>query len=233
MDFLKLLYTEILWRPLFNGLLWLYAVVPVHDLGLAIVILTVVIRLLLAPLLWKGGKAQRALAALQPEIQKVRDNHRDNREAQGKALFELYAKHKVNPFSGCLMIIIQLPILIALFQVFQQGFDPAALVYRYPFVPDPGELNPISFGILDVRKGNVVLGIIAAALQYFQARLSLRAAAPPQGDFAKALNWQTLYVFPALIIVWSVTFPSALTLYWTVLNVFGIVQEIIMKKRAP
>lgn len=235
MNPLTLLYTELLWRPLFNGLVLFYNVLPGQDLGLAIIALTAVIRLLLAPLLWKSQRAQRRLAELQPELKKVQERFKGDREKQGKALMELYATHKVNPFSGCVLLLIQLPILIALFQVFRQGFETSALTYLYTFIQNPGTLNPLSFGILDLAKGNIYLGVVAAATQFLQTKLAVPPVPPSGGgssggDFAKALQWQTTYFFPLLILFWSYTLPSALTLYWTTLNFFGILQEVVIRK---
>lgn len=228
------IYTEFLWRPLFNGLVFFYTALPVQDLGLAIIVLTVAIRILLAPFLWKAQKAQKSLAAIQPEIKKLQERFKNDREGQGKALMELYAERRVNPFSGCLLMAVQLPILIALFQVFQKGFDPAELKYIYSFISNPGALNPTSFGLIDLARGNIYLGIFAAITQYLQTQLASPPAAPAgdKKDFAQMLQWQTKYIFPGLILVWSYTLPSALTLYWTVLNILGIVQEIIMKQIA-
>jgi YidC/Oxa1 family membrane protein insertase len=229
------LYTEILWRPLFNGLVLFYNLPPGQDLGLAIIALTAVIRLLLAPILWKSQRAQRRLAELAPELKKIQDKFKGDRERQGKATMEFYATHRVNPFSGCILLLIQLPILIALFQVFRQGFEASALQYLYPFIQNPGAFNPVSFGILDLTKGNIYLCMVAAATQYLQTKLAAPPAPPPPqsgggaGDFAKALQWQTTYFFPLLILFWSYTLPSALTLYWTTLNFFGILQEITPK----
>lgn len=212
-------------------MVWFYTVLPGQDLGLAIIALTVAIRVLLTPLLAKGQKAQKNLALLQPEIKKIQDNLKNNREAQSRALMELYAKHKVNPFSGCLLMVLQLPVLIALFGVFRSGLEPSALSYLYAFVENPGALNPLAFGLLDLSKGNLYLGAVAALTQYFQTKLTMPQQSPRSGgDFARALSQQSLYIFPVVILVWSYTLPSALTLYWTVLNVFGILQELIVKR---
>lgn len=232
MEFLLSLYNEFLFRPLFNGLVWFYTALPGQDLGLAIIVLTVLIRIVLTPLLWKGQGAQRKLGALQPEIRRIQEETKNNREAQGKALMELYARHKVNPFSGCLIMLVQLPILIALFHVFRRGLDPAELQLLYSFIPNPGSLNAVAFGLVDLSRGNIWLGAIAAVTQYFQIKLSTpkQAADSKKTDFASILQKQSLYIFPALILVWSYTLPSALTIYWTALNLFGIVQEIVVKK---
>lgn len=225
-------YTEFLWRPLFNALVWLYVVLPWQDLGVAIIALTFVMRIILFPLLWKGQKSQKEFARLQPEIKKIQETHKHDREAQTKALMDFYATEKMNPFMGCLAMLLQIPVLIALFQVFRSGFDPKSLTYLYTFISNPGSLNPISFGFLDLSQGNIYLGVIAAATQYIQTKLTIP---PPQktaagaGDFSRIMSWQTQYIFPALVLAWSYSLPSALTLYWTVMNIFAILQEFIMR----
>lgn len=232
MNPLLFLYNEFLWRPLFNGLIFFYNIFPWQDFGLAIIALTIVIRLLLTPLFIKAQHAQKKLSLLQPEIKKTQEQFKNNKEAQGKALMEIYASHKVNPFSGCLMMLLQLPILIALFNVFQGSFRPENLSYLYSFIQNPGILNPLGFGMLDLSKGNIYLGAVAAFSQYWQSKLTLVAlpSAAEKGEFAKVLHWQTLYFLPILVLFWSYSLPSALTLYWTVLNILGIVQEIILHK---
>jgi YidC/Oxa1 family membrane protein insertase len=233
MSFLFSLYIEALYRPILNSLVWLYVSLPWNDVGLAIVLLTVAIRIILTPILWKGQNAQKKLSSLQPEMKRIQEQHKNDREGQGKAMMELYAQNKVNPFSGCLLLLVQLPVLIALFQVFQKGFNASELQYLYSFVSNPGVLNPVSFGFLDLSKGNLIIGVVAAITQYFQTKLMMPQT-PPSGknDFASIMQRQSLYIFPALILVWSYTLPSALALYWTTLNTFGIVQELVARKLA-
>jgi len=232
------LYTAIVWSPLFNGLIWLYAVIPVNDFGIAIIAFTFVLRVLLLPLHWKAKKAQQNLSALQPEVKKIQEKFKNDREGQGKALMALYSERKVNPFSGCFPILIQLPILFALFQIFQSGFDPALLSYLYSFVPNPGTVNPVAFGFLDLSKGNVALGFFAALTQYIQTKISLPPPAPPSDkpDFSQILQKQSLYMIPLMLLFFSYSFPAAVTLYWTMLNIFGILQDTAiarLTKKAP
>lgn len=221
-----LLYTEILWRPLLNCLVWLYVNLPFQDLGLAIVVLTVIIRVLLSPLLFKMRKAQQDLAKIQPEIKRLQEQYKNDRNAQSRALMELYAAHKVNPFSGCITAFIQFPLLIAIFQVFQSGLDPSSLSYLYSFVPNPGILDPVGFGAIDLSKGNIPLGVAAAAVQYMQGKLvALPSISNDKFDFAKIMQWQ----MPLIILIASISFPSSLAVYWTVSNFFDIVQEFIKR----
>ncbi|MEK7560934.1 MAG: YidC/Oxa1 family membrane protein insertase [Patescibacteria group bacterium] len=235
MNFISLFYTELIWRPLFNGLVLSYNALPVHDLGLAIIVFTVMIRLLMAPLMWRGQKAQNAMTRLQPELEKLKSQYKNDREGFARATMELYQRHNVNPFSGCLNLLIQLPILIALFSVFRDGFRPDHAAYLYSFVSNPGAINPLTFGGLDLSKGSIALGVVSALTQFYATKVTMTppAARPPgtENDFSRLLQQQALYILPVIILIWSRTLPSALTLYWTVLNIFGIVQGVMMTKK--
>lgn len=225
------LYNEFLFRPLFNGLIFFYTALPIHDIGLAIILLTIAIRLLVSPLFWKARVSQQKLALLQPEIKKIQERFKKDKEGQGRAMMELYRERGASPFSGCFIMLVQFPILIALFQVFYHGFDPERLSLLYTFIQSPGTINPISFGLLDLSKGNIFLGVVAALAQFFQTKFSMgQDSQAGQNEFGRMMNWQMLYIFPIFILIWSYTFPSALVLYWTVLSILGILQEIIMKR---
>ena len=114
------LFNEILYKPLYNALVFLYQYITLEDLGLAIILLTILIRFILYPLFYKSIKSQALLQKIQPEIQKIQHNHKDNREKQAQELMALYRQHKVSPFSSFLMILVQLPVLIALYRLFLQ-----------------------------------------------------------------------------------------------------------------
>ncbi len=228
------LYTDFFWQPLFNTLVFLYNVLPAHDLGLAIIVLTIVIRLLLAPLFWKAQQSQKNMAAMHPELKKIQTELKHDREARDKAIVELYAKHNMSPLSpvsGCLIMLIQLPILFALFGVFRAIIDPSQLSYLYSFVAKPEYLSPISFGFLDLANRSIFLGVLAAISQYFQIKITMPGA--PVGDepeFARAMRVQAPFLFPAVIFIAALSSPAALGLYWTVLNVFGIVETLLVKR---
>lgn len=232
MNPLVFLYTEFFWRPLFNVLVWLYNVLPGHDLGIVVIILTLLIRIVLFPVLHKSQKTQKDLARIQPELKRIQTQFKDNREQQTKAIMELYARERVSPFSGCLTLLIQLPILIALFGVFRKGLDRAEFIYLYSFISAPDTVNYVSLGVLDLSHPSIILGVFAAISQYYQMQLSTPAPAPDaqQTDFARAMQTQAKYMIPLVILFSSFQFPSVLTLYWTVFNIFGIVQELVVKR---
>src|SRR5882672_9120926 len=135
------LFNLILYRPLFNALVFLYEHVTFSDLGLAIVLLTLIIRGILYPLFYKSLKHQSVLQRIQPHIKKIQDDHNGDKEKQAAALLALYKEHKVNPFSGFFLILIQLPILIALYRVFLNGFSPNAFDALYSFIAQPATWN--------------------------------------------------------------------------------------------
>src|SRR3989344_3822569 len=135
------MFQTLFYIPFLNALVWLYESASFHDLGIAIILLTFLIRLILLPLFYKGAKDQSLMQKLQPEIKKIQHNHKDDKEKQAQAMMELYRIHKVNPFSGFLMILVQLPVLIGLYRVFYNGISPETLVHLYSFIPAPEGVN--------------------------------------------------------------------------------------------
>ena len=224
------LYHTIFLKPIFNALIGLYNLVC--DVGIAIILLTLAVRLLILPVTLQSMKSQKALQALQPKLNALKEKYKTDKQGLAKATMELYKQEKVNPASSCLPLLIQLPVLIALFQIFRNGFDPTLLTYLYSFVPNPGNVNPIAFGFLDLAKGSLYLGFVAAVAQFIQTKITAPPPAPPSDkpDFAHIMQKQMLYLFPLLVLWWSYSLPAALTLYWTFLNIFGIVQDTIVNR---
>ena len=160
MSFLSVIYQEILYKPLFNGLVFLYNNLPGHDFGVAIIVLTILIRLLFYPLFQKSMKAQKEMAELQPKIKEVQTKYKNDKEKQARALMELYKEHKVNPMGGCLPLIIQIPILFAFFQVLRTWLDPARLNGLYGFIKNPGIINSMFLGAVNLANPNVILAFL-------------------------------------------------------------------------
>lgn len=225
------LFHETFYRPLVNLLVFFYQSIPPHDLGVSIILVTIAIRLALYPLTAKSLKAQRDLAAIQPEIKALQEKHKDNKEEQAKRLMALYKEKGVNPLGGCLPILIQLPLLIALYRVFADATGGDLLSELYRFVPRPEMLSPIAFGFLDLSRPNLALAALAGISQFFQAYFMPPAPAA-SSDFQRAMQTQMLYVLPIFIAVISMRFPAALALYWVVLNAVSILQQIPLLRKA-
>jgi len=171
MGFIVTIFNEVLYRPLFNGLVFLYNNLPFHDFGLVIILLTVIIRLILYPLNQKAIKSQKALSTLQPKIKEIQQKFKGDRTKQSQALMDLYRTNNINPASGCLPLLIQLPILIALYQVFWNGLDPERLNTLYSFISRPEMINPMFLGLVDLSKSNYLMAILAGALTFVQTKM--------------------------------------------------------------
>lgn len=228
------IFNEFLYHPLFNLLVFLYNTASFGDIGLAIVLMTILIRLVLWPLSQKAIQSQKSLQDLQPKIKAVQEKFKDNKEEQSKALMALYKENKVNPFSGCLPILIQLPIMIALYRVFLKGFDVGSLSMLYPFIKNPGLINPISMGLISLALPSKILAVLAGVFQFWQAKIMMPKKnipeAPKKSDefMAQAISKQTLYFLPILTVIISWKLPAGLALYWTITTLFTVLQQYVM-----
>mgnify|MGYP001560676822 FL=1 len=115
---MKNLFHNLLYQPILEALIFIYKYIAFHDLGFAIILLTVFIRFLLLPLFHRGAKDQTKIQRLQPLVKKIQQDHKDDKEKQTRALLDLYKEHCINPFSSILLLIVQLPVLIALIRFF-------------------------------------------------------------------------------------------------------------------
>jgi YidC/Oxa1 family membrane protein insertase len=231
MEFFGAIFNIFIYQPLFNALILLYQYLPGRDFGLAILALTFLIRLILYPLSLQAIRSQKALADLQPKIKEIQQKFKDDRQAQGRAMMELYRKEKINPFSGCLPLILQLPILIALWRIF---FKVEALNFKhlYPFIPHPGEINPWFLGKIDLSLPHPFLAILAGIFQFWQGKmLAPQKTTFKKSDFSQLLQKQMLYFFPIFTILILLKFPSALALYWLSTTIFSILQQYLVLKK--
>lgn len=235
MDFLINTFNVLLYQPLFNALILLYKYIPGHDFGIAVIALTILTRVLFYPLGTKAIKSQKALNELQPKMREIQDKFKNEKDKQAKAMMELYKREKVNPLSGCLPLLIQLPILIALYRVFWKGLEPESMIFLYSFVPDPGKIDPSFLGIIDLSQPHIVLAFLAAIAQYFQTKMlsSKKKGSPPKegdkmGRFSDMMQKQMLYFFPFFTFIILLKFPSAIGVYWVVVTIFAILQQKIV-----
>ncbi len=234
MEFLITIFNEALYRPLFNALIWLYNTIAFNDLGVAIIILTAGIRLLMFPLSKKGIQSQKSISALQPKIKEIQKQYK-KKEEQAQKMMELYKKYKVNPVSGCLPILIQLPILIALFRVFYTGLEPQKLNLLYGFISRPAELKSSFLGIVDLAAPSLILAIIAGILQFIQAKMVMPKKSNQSNlkikgiDFSSIMGQQMTYFMPIITVFIAMRLPAGLPLYWIVITLFGIIQQYFTK----
>lgn len=217
------MFNEILYRPIFNALVLLYNYAAWQDLGIAIILLTVLIRIILFPLFHISMRHQLVMQRLQPHVKKIQKDHKDNREKQAQALMSLYKEHRVNPFSGLLLMIVQFPIFIALYQVFSSGFTPENFGQLYAFVLPPTTVNHFFLNAIDLQERNIILVGLAAIAQYFQGKLTLTSK-------SEKIAKQMVVFGPALTIAIMYFLPAAVALYWLVSSLFSIFQQVIIMK---
>lgn len=226
----------VLYQPLYNLLIWLYNVLPGTDIGLAIIAISIIVKAILWPFMQVSLRSQKSLRALQPQIDALKVQFKDNREVMAKELMKLYQTAKVNPMSSCLPILIQLPILIALYRVLMNGFNAESLSALYPFVANPGTVDPLFFGLVDLSKSQVFLAVIAGAFQFWQTKM-LTVKQPPKSvqaapgakdeEMLAAMNKSMLYVMPVMTVVIGFSLPGGLMLYWIVVTLVSILQQYL------
>lgn len=221
------LYHAVISTPLLNVLVGLYQTVAFQDLGIAIAVLTIIVRLAFYPLFQKGLEQQAKMQELQPKIKALQAKHKGKHEEHSKALIALYKEHDFNPFSSIIMMVIQIPILIALYYLFLGIFNEGALQGVYYFIPNPGTLNHLSLGFLDLTQPYLPLVLLTAALQFVQARLAMRGM--QQADRAQRLTSQAImFVAPLITILIFRSLPAAVAMYWLVTSLLSVGQQYLV-----
>lgn len=234
-------FYTIVYQPIYNVLVFFYNVVPGQDFGIAIILTTLFIKTLFIPLSKKQIESQKKMQELQPKIKELQKKYKEDKEKQTKAIMDLYREHKANPFTGCLPLIIQLIVLIAIYQVIINISEAGFMIHAadlYSFVAHPGAINHLFLQFMDLTKPNYVLAALSALAQYYQTKMLFQNQktapvtenASQEPDFATIMNKQMLYLGPGITLIIGVTFPAALSLYWLFSTVFMILQQRLIFK---
>lgn len=242
------LFTTIFLQPILNLLVFLYNTIPGHDIGISIILLTVIVKGILYPFTVKQIRQQRAMQELQPKIAELQEKYKDQKEEQARELMALYAKEKVNPVASCLPLLVQLPIFIALYRALTFALNSKNLTLLYSFVANPQSINTHFLGFLDLSRPNYVLAVAAALIQFWQAKQIMRppaatiATPPPEvagstgakdESMAAMMNKQMLYLMPIMTAAIGFTLPGGLTLYWLVMSLLTVLQQWWLLKNMP
>ncbi|MBI4101367.1 MAG: membrane protein insertase YidC [Candidatus Nealsonbacteria bacterium] len=235
MESLINLFNIVLYQPLFNALVFLYQYLPGRDFGIAVILLTVLIRLVLYPSMAKALKSQKVMAELQPKIKRIQEEFKNDREKQARETMALYQKEKINPMGGCLPLLVQLPILIALYRVFWKGFEASELNSLYSFIPRPEQIDPHFLGFINLAAPSLVLAVLAGVGQFLQTRYQNKLSPQPTGkgsadQFSSIMQKQMTYFFPVftVFILWKL--PAAIGLYWITTSLFSVFQQYLIFK---
>lgn len=229
------LFNTLLYSPLLNLLIFFYNIIPIKDIGISIILITILIRLLLYPLTKKSLKAQKALQDLQPKMKEIQNKYKDDKEKQAAELIKLYKVNKTSPFSSCLPILIQLPVLIAVFQVFRTGLSVENLGSLYSFIAVPESINVMFLGFVNLAEPSIPLAIITAVAQYFQSKMMVTKQQPKvdgseDENTMAIVNKQMIIMMPLLTLFIGFTMPGGLTLYWSFSTLFMIGQQLLIMK---
>ncbi|MDO8664676.1 MAG: YidC/Oxa1 family membrane protein insertase [Candidatus Liptonbacteria bacterium] len=226
------IYNILIYQPILNVLVVFYKTIAFYDFGLAVIFSTIFIRLLLYPIFHKSTKHSLIMQKIQPKVEKIKELHRENKEKQLKATMELYKEHGVNPMSGIFLLFLQLPVLIALYQIFFNKLTPQVLSSLYSFVSPPGSFNTSFLGLINLEQSSILMVSLAAILQYFQGKMMLpkiekgRKLSTPE-----SVGRQMVYLAPILTLLIFMRMPAAISLYWTVSVAFSIFQQIIINRQ--
>jgi YidC/Oxa1 family membrane protein insertase len=232
------MFHTLFYEPIYNLIVTVLTLVPMHDIGITIILVTCIVKLILLPLNLSALRTQYMMKKIEPEMEKIKKIQKEKPQEASKMMIELYKVEKINPFASLFVVIIQVPVFFVLYFVFSKGLfnDPHSI---YSFVMFPEKLHTEAFGLFDVTKKSIVMAILAGLSSYFLARRQTQSMGPKkdgngesfQDQFMKSMKIQLLYILPIIIAFSASVLPSALALYWFVSNSIGYVQDVYMKKK--
>ena len=228
MNIFSTIYNAILYQPMLNFLVLIY--VLTGNFGIAVIVLTVLIKCLTNPLNKKAIESQKAMTEIQPKLKEIQKKYKDAPEKQAQEMIALYKEKNFNPFSSIFLLLIQIPIIIALFQIFKGGIviDPQ---YMYSFVHLPETINPYFLGI-DLSQPNIILAVLTAIARYFQAKTNFTKQETDTKEpkdktmqITEMMQKQMMFILPIITLFVLFTLPSALAVYWLITTAMTIYQQ--------
>jgi YidC/Oxa1 family membrane protein insertase len=229
-------FHTVLYVPIYNLLVFLVGL-PGSDIGVAVILATIVVRLVLWPLSMSAARSQKAMKVMQPEMKRVQEKYKDDKETQMKEVMALYKKYDIHPFASILPVFIQLPIIIGLYWVFRTESLPSIDVsLLYPFVHAPAAASALFLGVVMITGHNLILAVLAALAQGAHAwyaipvpPASAEVTSTPGDDFARAMTLQARFVLP--IVIGVVAYASgAIALYFITSSLVSVLQEFMVRR---
>lgn len=243
MNLLKDFFKAILYKPLFNLLMFFVWLIPGNSVGWAIIAITVLIRLILYPSQKKAIESQKKIQDLQPKMDEIKTKYANDQQAQAQALMDLYKTYNINPLSSCLPILIQMPIIFILYRVLTIGLTKDRFDLLYTFTPRPETINIMFMG-MDLSQPSIFMAVLAGVLQFAQSyrmmaktnkntKVTAPKAKNDAEEMTQAFSKQMLYMFPIFTIIIAIKLPAALALYWIVTTLFMVIQQEIIYRAKP
>ncbi len=232
-------WNNIIYEPLYNALIFILGIVPGADVGVAVVVLTVMVKFALFPTARKVSRTQFVIKKIQPELDKLKKKYSKKEQRQELAFktLELYKKHNINPLSGLVIILVQIPVVLGLYWVFYKGGLPDINSdILYSFVN--GDISPdmMFLGLINMSEKSLVLATLAGITQFIHMTIIMpnihKAEGTPtlKDDFMRSMQIQMKYFMPILVIIVAYIISSAVALYWVTNNIFTIGQELWIRR---
>lgn len=236
-------YSTFITNPFLNFLVFVASLLPDHNLGIAIIVLTVFVKLILFIPTQKSLEGQKKMQLLQPQIEAVRKKHKDDAVLMNQEIMKIWKENKINPFQSCLPVLLQFPVLIGLFHVIRDTHDLALsshLLYGW-FADIAWTFNPHFLG-LDLRLSYAFFfAPLLVIMQFIQMKLTFYIAdrkkaqkideATHQPDNPQDMQQKImLYALPLMIGFFAFQMPAAVCLYWGISTLFAIGQQLIVNR---
>ncbi len=216
-----------MWAPIGKLLLrvlnFIHDHLPPHNYGIAIILLTLIVRTLFWPITHKSTESMKRMAAVAPLVNQIRAKHKDNPQKQQQEIMALYKEHKVNPLGGCLPMLVQIPVFIALFVVLRSAIELRFADFLW--IKDLSEPENLLPGLLPFGLPLNILPLLMAGTMFLQMKLSPSAGDPAQQKIMAVM-------MPGMMLFFLYNFAAGLALYWTTQNVLMIIQQVMMRKNA-
>jgi len=230
-------FHAVLYAPIYNLLIFLVSIIPGGDIGFAVIGATIIVKLVLWPLSMSAARTQKVIKAMDPEMKRVRETYKEDKEKQMQEIMALYKKYNVHPLASVLPVFIQLPIIIGLYWVFRTETLPHIdTTVLYPFIHAPAGASALFLGLVVVTSHSIILAGIAGLTQLAQAwyaipipPASVEVGASTQDDFARAMTLQARYMLP-VVIAFVAYASGAIALYFITSNFVALFQEFIARR---
>lgn len=228
--------------PVYNTLVFFIDSIPGGDVGLAIIATVILVKLVLFPVSIKAVKTQKVMKEIQPKLKKIKDEYKDDRETQAKKMLEVYKEYELNPFSSIFIILLQIPIIIALYYSVYSGGGVALPAINidllYTFVSAPATVTMDFLGLVDISGRSIVLALAAGITQYIHVNFIIPAPAKLepgetpdfQTELMNNMQKQMKFVMPVLITGIAYFISAAIAIYFVVSNLFSIFQEMYVRR---
>lgn len=233
-DFFKV----VVYEPLYNILIALIDILPGHNVGLAVIAITIMVRLALYPSSKKAIKSQVKVQEIQGDLQSINKKYKDNREERAKKTMALYKEKGINPLSPIIPLFLQIPIILSLYYIFaKSGLPIVNPELLYSFIPSPDFVTTNFLSLFDVTEKSLPIALLAGLTQFIHAFVYRRFTEKNlkkddtsfQASFQKSMNVQMQYIFPVVVVWFAYSLSAAIAIYWTTSNLFSIIQERLIR----